>query len=142
MFGREQVRKFNGQAIADIGAQNQGPRSLIGAELDLAGLELVIAAFAGLLATSIRTDHVATQGEDHALRVRRAQAIKHKRLIQGDHAGLDLALAKRGFGPGEKGYGLGPNRQYTYDNTFHDLLLVSHCLPTRADPWGEIFRRP
>ncbi|MNF84855.1 hypothetical protein D3C84_672350 [compost metagenome] len=88
----QQVFQVDRQAVADGHSQHQRTRALVGAQAHLAGHRGAAPAERHL----VLVQHIAAQGEHHAVDVLRPQAVEHQRLVEGDDIGHQVALALDG----------------------------------------------
>jgi hypothetical protein len=85
---REQIGKGNLEAIAYVHAQDEGSRSVVFAQNDIAGRKFGTG-------TGERND-VALQSVDHTAWESYAEPIEEDNLIQGDNVGVQRAAARDG----------------------------------------------
>ena len=90
LIGQE-VLQVDGQAVAGGDPQYQRTRTLVGAQRHLARHRGAALSQGYLMII----DHIATQGEDHAVNVLRTEAVEHQRLIQRHDVGHQIALTAR-----------------------------------------------
>ena len=89
----QQVGEVDFQLVADVGAQHQRARPLVGPQRHLAGR----GHHAGLVQrlAGDQIDHVALERVDHAVGVERAEAVVDDGLVERDHIGHHRARAPR-----------------------------------------------
>ncbi|MNZ14520.1 hypothetical protein D3C78_314460 [compost metagenome] len=88
----QQVLQVDGQAVARRHPQHDRPRALVRAQADFTRHCRSATGQRHL----VLVDHIAAQGEHHAVGILRTQAVEHQWLIDRHHIGHQVALAAHG----------------------------------------------
>ncbi len=106
--GVEEVLEIDGDAVTDVGAEHERAGTLVGPEHDLAGSQ---DAALGLAETVVLVHHVSPQRVHEAVGVDRPETVVDDDLVDGDHVGVDVAVALAVGGGLERSLGGGDDRR-------------------------------